>query len=115
MDITLSNIVRKAGFNFRGQYDGSDENYDPVVYKFILEDGLTLSSLDAAGITAKIRAALTAANFNFIGAALERAQRAKGPDYWAFVIRVPGRAVDRLLDRDIHGNLIFANNKKRAA
>jgi hypothetical protein len=114
MDMTLSNIVSKAGFLFRGQYDAADENFDPVVYKFIsVRNDYTASDIKV--ITQKIQAALNAAGFKYVGASFERAQRAKGDDYWAFVIRVPGRVFDRLLDRDIHGNLIYANNRKRAA
>jgi hypothetical protein len=114
MDITLTNIVRNAGFTFHGQYDGADENFDPVVYKFISTRN-DYTTADIRNITQKIQAALNAVGFKYIGASFERAQRAKGDDYWAFVIRVQGRVVDRLLDRDIHGNLIFANNRKRAA
>jgi hypothetical protein len=115
MDITLSNIVRSAGFKFRLTYDTPDENFDPVVYKFVADGDADYTDQERKNIVATVKSALDAASFKYIGVAFERGQRAKGDDYWAVVIRVPGRIFDRLLDRDIHGNLIYRNTKTRAA
>jgi len=114
MDYTLSNIVRNAGFSFRLTYNGADENFDPVVYKFVADGDIDLTDSQRKSLVQRISSALNSAKFKYVGVGVEKHQRAKGNDYWAVVIRVPGRIFDRLLDRDIHGNLIYARTRVRA-
>jgi len=111
MDTTLASIVRSSGFNFKFQYNDGTQNFDHVIYKFAV-DG-EVPEEQRKSITASVVKSLVAIKFNFDGAAFERLQRAKGPDYWAFTVRVPVPFPDKALDRDIHGNLIFTRPRRR--
>lgn len=111
MDITLSKIVRNAGLKVKFQYNDGTQNFDHVIYKFGVDEDLAEGARRT--LTEKIRGALNSAKFIFETAAFERLQRGKGPDYWAFVIRVAIPFPEQAVDRDIHGNLIFIRPARR--
>jgi hypothetical protein len=115
MDNTLANIVRGAGLKFRLQYDLSDAERDPVVFKFMLDENVDPTSPGSKSIIQKIISELNAIKFVHLQVAFEKHQRARGEDYWAVVIRRPSLVKERPLDRDIHGNLIYRTSQRRAA
>jgi len=111
MDIGLANIVRGSGFNFKFQYNDGTQNFDHVIYKFAIDGDLPEESRKS--VAQRIINALQTAKFNFDHAGFEKLQRGKGPEYWAFAIRVPVPFPDKALDRDEHGNLIFTRPRRR--
>jgi hypothetical protein len=115
MDVTLSNIIRNAGFQFQAQYDSQDVNIDHVLYKFVPYGSPTISPDDRKKIAKIIRDGLDNAKFKYASAAFEKLEQEKGPDYWAFAIRVEIPFADRLnraTDRDLGGNLVFNRNTR---
>jgi len=112
MDITLSNIIKSSGY-FRSQYDTQDVNFDHTTHKFIPNADPDTTPEQRKIIARAVIDMLNAAKFRYDGAAFEKLERAKGPNYWAFVVRVPAVVTERALDRDIHGNLIYVRTQRR--
>lgn len=115
MDKDLSNIIRKSGFSFSSQYSDAYSSVDNVTYKFVSDRAIDSYSADSKKIIETVKTNLNAAKFLFNQLVFTKNERAKGPDYWTLVVRRPRPAEERPLDRDIHGNLIYADTKKRAA